>query len=288
MTGDGQVPGLIRLGLIGDNIRQSRSPDLHRIAGQLCGLEVTYELLIPPELGRDFDAVLDQCAAGGFRGVNITYPYKERVMARVEAADPLIRRIGSVNTVVFDSGVIKGYNTDYTGFIAAYRQSFGTMAAGTVALIGAGGVGKAVAFGLLAIGATEMRIVDRDIAKAETLAASLHRASGGTLRASGHARPETALAGADGIVNCTPAGMVGYPGTPVPRPLLVGGKWAFEAVYTPIQTTFKSDAEASGLRVLSGYELFFHQGVQAFRIFTGRTPDDHEALRRRLAETARG
>jgi shikimate dehydrogenase len=276
----------IKLGLIGDNIKPSRSPDLHRLAGQLCGLSVTYDLLIPPEMGKDFDTVLDDCAANGYRGVNVTYPYKEHVVARVEVADPLVRRVGSVNTVVFVSGIMRGYNTDYTGFISAFRQHFGARVPGAVAMIGAGGVGKAVAFGLLVLGAAEIRIVDRDIAKAETLALSLNQASDGVLQASVHAQPETAMAGADGVVNCTPVGMAGYPGTPVTRRLLVGCTWAFDAVYTPVQTQFNSDAEASGLRVLSGYELFIHQGVQAFQIFTGRAPDDQDMLRQLLMEDA--
>ena len=272
----------IRLGLIGDNIKSSRSPDLHRHAGQLCGLNVTYDLLIPPEMGMDFDAILDRCVAEGYCGVNITYPYKERVVGRVAIADPLIRRIGSVNTVVFESGIMRGYNTDHTGFVSAFRQHFGGMAPGTVAIIGAGGVGKAVAFGLLLLGASEIRIVDRDIEKAISLAGSLEQASGGKLKASDHTTAETALPGASGIVNCTPVGMIGYPGTPVPRQLLADCSWAFEAVYTPVQTKLKSDAEASGLKVLSGYELFIHQGVEAFQIFTGRAPEDQQVLRKLL------
>lgn len=272
----------IRLGLIGDNIKSSRSPDLHRLAGQLCGLNVIYDLMIPPEMGMDFDAVLDHCAAEGYRGLNITYPYKERVVERVAIADPLIRRIGSVNTVVFESGVMRGYNTDHTGFVSAFRQHFGGMAPGAVAMIGAGGVGKAVAFGLLLLGASEIRIVDRDIEKAVSLAASLEQASSGKLKASSHTAAETALPGANGVVNCTPVGMIGYPGTPVPPQFLAGCSWAFEAVYTPVQTKLKSDAEASGLRVLSGYELFIHQGVEAFQIFTGRAPEDQKVLRKLL------
>lgn len=276
----------IRLGLIGDNIKPSRSPELHRVAGRLCGLNVTYDLLIPSELGKDFDSVLDECATHGYRGVNVTYPYKEHVVARVEVADPLVRRVGSVNTVVFASGTMRGYNTDYTGFISAFRQRFGARAPAAVAIIGAGGVGKAVAFGLLVLGATEIRIVDRDITKAEALALSLNQSSDGELQASAHAQPETAMVRADGVVNCTPVGMAGYPGTPVARHLLPGCTWAFDAVYTPVQTQFGSDAEASGLRVLSGYELFIHQGVQAFQIFTGRAPDDQDMLRQLLMEGA--
>lgn len=269
---------LIRLGLIGDNIKPSRSPHLHRLAGQLCGLNLRYNLLIPKEMGMDCDRVLAHCAAVGYRGVNVTYPYKEWAVTRAEV-DPLIRRIGSLNTIVFDSGRMRGYNTDYTGFIAAFSQRFAAMSPGVVTMVGAGGVGKAVAFGLLVLGASEIRIVDRDADKAVALASSLNEAAGGRLLASHHLEIDTAVERADGVLNCTPIGMVGYPGTPVPRHLLAGRSWAFDAVYTPVETLFKSNAEANCLQVMSGCELFFNQGVQAFRIFTGREPENLGRLR---------
>jgi shikimate dehydrogenase len=271
--------GFIKLGLIGDNIKPSRSPHLHRLAGRLCGLSVSYDLLIPQEMGMDFDDVLAHCASAGYRGVNVTYPYKERAVNRAEIGDPLVRRIGAVNTLVFDAKRVLGYNTDYTGFTAAFVQRFGNMTPGAVAMIGAGGVGRAVAFGLLALGASGIRIVDRDPMKADALAASLNGAGGGVLLATSHHDAATAMNGADGVINCTPVGMAGQPGSPVPPRLLAGCKWAFEAVYTPVQTQFKSDAELNGLQVLSGYELFFNQGVQAFRIFTGKEPGDLGVLR---------
>lgn len=273
--------GRIRLGLIGDNITRSRSPDLHRIAGALCGLDVSYDLFIPRDMGADFDAVFEACRSGGVRGVNVTYPYKERVAGKVEVADPLVRSIGSVNTVVFEDGRAFGHNTDYSGFVAAFRERFGDAAPGRVAMVGAGGVGKAVAWGLAALGATALAIFDRDAERAGALAASLGSAGTGMAVAIA-ATAEGALDGADGVINCTPLGMVGYPGSAVPAGSLPGRRWAFDAVYTPVETEFKRDAEAAGLAVLSGYELFFHQGIQAFRIFTGRIPPDLSELRRRL------
>jgi shikimate dehydrogenase len=268
----------MRLGLIGDNIKSSRSPPLHRLAGESCGLNVSYDLLIPKEMSMEFDQILTHCATMGFRGVNVTYPYKERAVTRAEVDDPLIRRIGSLNTIAFDSGRMHGYNTDYTGFISAFLQRFTDMPPGVVTIIGAGGVGKAVAFGLVVLGASEIRIVDRNAYKAAALVSSLNEAVGRML-ASHHLEIHTAVERADGVLNCTPIGMIGYPGTPVPRHLLAGRSWAFDAVYTPVETLFKSDAEANCLQVLSGYELFFNQGVQAFRIFTGTEPGNLARLR---------
>lgn len=279
---DATRPATIRLGLIGDNIAKSQSPRLHRLAGAQNGQRVTYDPLVPAELGMEFDAVFAHIAATGYRGVNVTYPYKERAAAKVVVNDPLVRAIGAVNTVVFDAGGPHGFNTDYSGFIAAYRRVRGNAAPGPVLMIGAGGVGKAVAFGLVALGLTEIRIADRDLPKADALAAALAQARPGLVTRTGTDAAGLAT-GAAGVINCTPVGMVGYDGTPLPRAALSGAEWVFDAVYTPVDTQFLRDAAAEGLQVISGYELFFGQGVDAWAIFAG-LPLDEARMRQELAE----
>jgi shikimate dehydrogenase len=269
---------MIRLGLIGDNIKPSQAPRLHREAGRLAGIEVSYELLIPPELGKDFDTVFEEGRAAGMRGFNITYPYKMAAVAKAEIEDPLVRRLGAINTVVFEGGRASGHNTDHSGFIAAYRAKFGNVDPGHTVIIGAGGAGSAVAFGLAALGAPKLTIVDRDIARAEALADALN--SFATVAVASDVE-DAAIGDAQGIVNCTPVGMVGHPGSPIDRSFLGPQRWAFEAIYTPDQTEFSLAAEAAGLAVLGGYELFIHQGLDAFRLFTGRSVDE-AALRAAL------
>src|SRR5687768_4251927 len=78
----------IRLGLIGDNIAASRAPDLHHAAARICGIDVKYERLVPRELGLTFDDVVKRVKQDGFRGLNITYPYKEQVLRFVTIEDP--------------------------------------------------------------------------------------------------------------------------------------------------------------------------------------------------------
>src|SRR5690606_31125801 len=104
----------IRLGLIGDHIARSQSPRLHVLAGRLCDLDVTYDRLIPADMGMDFDAVFDRCAHEGYRGINVTYPYKETVVARLEVPDPLTAAIGACNTVLFGGERPQGHNTDFS------------------------------------------------------------------------------------------------------------------------------------------------------------------------------
>ncbi|MCI4665102.1 MAG: NAD(P)-binding domain-containing protein [Neomegalonema sp.] len=262
----------LRLGLIGANIAQSRSPELHRAAGRQCELAVEYGLYVPNELGASFDDTLRDCAAKGLRGVNVTYPYKERAAELVSIDDPLVRGVGAVNTVLFQAGAAVGFNTDLSGFVAAYRSARGDAPPGVVLLIGAGGVGRAVAFGLAALGAESIRIADRNQAKAQGLADDLH-AHAPLKEVSVWSSVEAAADGAAGVINCTPVGMAGYEGTPAPRAAIIGAQWAFDAVYTPPDTQFLQDAEAEGLQTISGEALFFFQGVQAWRLFSGLDVD---------------
>ena len=271
----------VRLGLIGDNIARSRSPLLHVEAGRLCGLRVSYERLVPADLGLPFEAVFERCRQGGFHGINVTYPYKEQVVAlvRIDAAE--VERIGACNTVLFSGSRAEGFNTDYSGFVAAYRNVFGERGPGTVAMAGAGGVGKAIAFALALLGCPRLRLYDPQEDRATALARSLGDADTGMAVEVCGGIGEAAD-GADGLVNCTPLGMAGQPGTAVPADLMDNAAWAFDAVYTPVETEFLKDARAANLEVMSGYELYFHQGVDAFRLFTGRQVDQ-TALRGALA-----
>ena len=272
------------LGLIGDNISRSQSPVLHGLAGRQTGLDVRYDRLVPKDLGRSLEDVFESCVMGGYRGINITYPYKEHVARMVQVDDPLVRAVGAVNTVIFEADGPRGHNTDYSGFMAAYRGIRGDRKPGRVLLIGAGGVGRAVAFGLAGLGLRELRLMDRDPERAEAVGEALNTIAP-EVAVSIWIDAEKAADGASGLINCTPVGMVGYDGTPLSRAAMRGSEWAFDAVYTPVETQFLVDARAEGLAVLSGWELFFHQGVDVWRLFSGTTLDE-TALRLDLLQPA--
>lgn len=273
---------VIRLGLIGDNIEKSQAPDLHRLAGQSLGQDVTYDRLVPWQLEQSFDQIFDSCVATGFRGINVTYPYKELAVPRVQIDDPQVRAIGAINTVVFDAGGPRGYNTDYSGFIEAYKRAMTDKDTGPVTLIGSGGVGRAIAFGLATLGTKDLRLVDLDAAKSTAVAEAL-RAVNSEMTVSVWTDAAAAAQGAAGLINCTPVGMVGYEGTPLERAAMTGAKWAFDAVYTPVDTEFLNDAKSLGLTIISGWELFFFQGLHAWKIFSG-TACDEVALRQNLMQ----
>ncbi len=274
----------VRLGLIGGNIASSRSPLLHEVAGRMVGIDVRYDLIVPAERGLSFDDTFHACADEGYRGLNITYPFKERVVSRLTIEDPAIAAIGACNTVLFGSTPPLGANTDYTGFVQAFRGRFGEENPGRVAMAGAGGVGKAIAFGLGALGAKSLTVFDPDQEKARALVAAILLICP-TMQARATNSIVEAATDADGLINSTPVGMGGTGGTAFPKRLLGRQRWAFDAVYTPVNTPFVLDARARGLDVMSGYELFLYQGIDAFRLFTGHTVNA-ESMRRALEETS--
>ncbi|HEY9020919.1 MAG: shikimate dehydrogenase [Paracoccaceae bacterium] len=265
------------LGLIGDNIGASRAPLLHRLAGAQHGIDVTYDRLVPREMGKPFDALFDHVAQAGYRGINVTYPYKEKAALRVRITDPLVQAMGAVNTVLFGKDQPEGFNTDYSGFLSAYRAARGDLAPGVVLLIGAGGVGRSLAFALAGLRAAELRIADLDSARARALANALRAGFPDLPITLGQSAADLAQ-GVEGVLNATPVGMVGHDGTPLPRNAMPARGWAFDAVYTPVNTAFLSDAAAAGLTAISGYELFIGQGVDAWHLFAG-LPLDETRLR---------
>jgi shikimate dehydrogenase len=262
----------LKLGLIGDNIAASRAPDLHRIAGRLNNMDVQYDRLVPKELNQTFDQIFESYPDNGYQALNITYPYKEYVIPKVEIDDPMVRAIAAVNTVVFEGTSSKGYNTDYTGFIAAYEQVRAGAAPGVCCLVGTGGVGRALAFGLVKLGANEIRLFDRDSTKAQQLACDLNALDPQTV-VTAVDDLDVATANCDGLLNGTPVGMVGYPGSAFESKATDQAAWVFDAVYTPIETNFLQDAKTTGAQIISGYELFFYQGVHAWRHFSGLDVD---------------
>lgn len=271
--------GTIRLGLIGDNIAATRAPDLHHAAARICGVDVAYERLVPRALGLDFDAVFARARTEGLRGLNITHPYKERVLRFVTIEDPTVKAIGACNTVLFDESAT-GLNTDYTGYVAAFRGRFGTVPPGNVAMAGCGGAGKAVAFALAKLGAKSLTLFDIDDRKSRALAAALKQHEAGMIIS---VAPSLGAAcdGADALVNCTPSGMTGYGGNAFAEIKLRSRRWVCDVVYTPIETDFLKHARAEGIDILSGYELFLYQGIHAFRHFTGLEVDA-STIRREL------
>ncbi|RUM53822.1 MAG: shikimate dehydrogenase [Marinomonas sp.] len=262
------------IGLIGQSISASRSPSLHNMLGELKQLPVSYELQeLDSSAVEAFTERLSLIREKGFIGTNVTFPFKQIAVDSADEVNDSVKKVGSTNTLLLKDGKVCAFNTDYTGFIRGYRTRLADQAAGKVLMIGAGGVGRAVAFGLFEVGATELFITDLNVAGAEALAQSLNDSG---YKATVIAADEVAdiAKGVDGLVNCTPVGHYKTPGNPLAASAFGGQKWAFDAVYTPLDTEFLKAANAAGLTIVSGFDLFFYQALDAFEIFTGVQVDD--------------
>jgi len=256
-------------GLIGAPIAHSASPAMHEHAAEALGAHCHYQLIEVAGAGREeLRLLLDGVRRLGFAGVNVTFPYKEAVVALLDELSPGAQAIGAVNTVVVSNGRLIGYNTDTTGFARAIAGLVRDPVQSTVAVIGAGGVGKAIAFALAGLGVAEIRIFDTDTIKAKQLASQLE-SHGGTGVADS---VEDAMRGVTGVVNGSPVGMLPSRGTPVPDALLHKGLWVADAVYTPLWTPLLNAAKAKGCDVMTGRELAIYQAADAFELFTGLKP----------------
>src|SRR3954467_3012329 len=159
-------------GLIGAPIAHSASPAMHERAAEGLGLRGHYQL--SEVAGADAGGLrmmLEGVRRLGFSGVNVTFPYKEAVVPLLDELAPAAAAIGTGNTVVARDGKLTGHNTDSTGFARAFKTVIGDAGEAPIALIGAGGVGRAIGFAMAEAGARALRIVDADSAKAQALAA---------------------------------------------------------------------------------------------------------------------
>jgi len=254
------------LGLIGSPIMSSAAPAMHEAAADALGLSAHYRLIDTPGADQSkLKAMLEGVRLLGFSGVNVTFPYKEAVVPLLDALSPTAAAIGTVNTVVARDGKLTGHNTDSTGFAAAFEAVLGSPGERPIALIGAGGVGRAIAFALAELGARALHIFDSDSARPDVLASRL-----GTRIAVRVCRNVAqALDGAGGVVNGTPIGMLPNRDSPMPPELLHAGLFVADAVYTPLWTPLLQAARAKGCRVMTGRELCIYQAADAFRLFTG-------------------
>ncbi len=269
-----QCPAILA-GLIGAGIGGSHTPAMHEREAAQAGLRLTYRRIDLDALRLGPEALPDLLRAAewmGFSGLNITFPCKQTVVPLLDALSPEAEALGAVNTVVLRDGQRIGHNTDMSGFAEAFRRGLPDVARRRVVQIGAGGAGAAVAHALLSEGVECLVVSDAEEARARALA-QLLRDRFGADRALACADLVSAIAQADGVVNCTPIGMAKLPGSPVPADLLRPTLWAADIVYVPIETEFLCNARAVGCRTLDGGGMAVFQAAGAFRLFTGREPD---------------
>lgn len=279
----------VLLGLIGSNIMKSLSPALHAHALSAAGMTGHYHLMdVNVSVEKDLHKLFSAVKAVGFTGINVTFPFKEAIVPLLDDLSEDARQIGAVNTVTFNgAGRATGHNTDCSGFRRSFERFLSSDAATgkTVVLAGAGGAGRAVAFALMQLGVGRLLIHDKDSGRASRLAGNIATHFG--LKASVVDRLDD-RAEADGLVNATPVGMEGFPGKAIPAGVIRAHHWVADVVYTPLETELLQAAKGAGATVMNGAGMCVYQAVEAFRLFTGVTPDAdelhsifHEALTER-------
>jgi 3-dehydroquinate dehydratase/shikimate dehydrogenase len=254
-------------GVIADPIGHSLSPIIHNSAfRRLRANKVYVPFRVPRE---DLDEFLFDCRELGVKGLSVTIPHKEAVLRHMAKADESCKGIGAANTVVFEKDVAIGYNTDFKAamdsFDAVARPDQGEKPlAGKVALVlGAGGVARAVAFGLKQREA-DVIITSRTMMRTTELA--------DRLKCKPLEWDERHIVKADILVNCTPVGM--HPNvdeTPFLRKHLRASAIVFDTVYNPEQTLLIKEARQQGCTVITGVEMFVRQAALQFRLFTGQS-----------------
>jgi len=270
------------VGLIGAGIGSSMSPALHEREADRQGLRYLYEIIDLEVLGLPAGDVGELLAAArrlGFRGLNITHPCKQEVVKYLDDLAPEAAELGAVNTVVLDGGRTVGHNTDRYGFATGLARALPGIVPRHVVLLGAGGAGLAVASALAGAGARRIVVADVDPHRARRLARSARVHGNVTVEAVPLETVPARLAQADGLVNATPIGMEGHPGSPIAPEHLRADLWVADVIYRPLETALIRAARQRGCPVADGGGMVVYQAAASFRLFTGRAPDEDRMYR---------
>jgi len=258
-------------GIIGDPIEHSLSPIMHNAAFKKIGVDYLY---VPFTVeGKELGRAIEGMRALNIRGLNVTIPHKVAVIPFLDELDPLAGRIGAVNTIVNDDGVLRGYNTDAAGFLQALLESGVEPKGKNMVIMGAGGASRAISF-IIAERGAHLVILNRllELDWAEELASRISEISQAEVEALKLDEENLArvLKKADILVNATSVGMSpDIDETPVPPHLLKSDLIVFDIVYNPIKTRLLREAEEAGAKTINGLDMLVWQGALAFEKWTG-------------------
>jgi 3-dehydroquinate dehydratase/shikimate dehydrogenase len=265
-------------GVIGNPVAHSLSPALFNRSFEAKSINAVFLPFLVRGGKVEFDEFLDAVCKRyklGFGGFSVTMPHKSHALdyavAHGDYVDTLAQAIGSVNTLKIGfNGLISAYNTDYAGAMDALASVFDNdrhnLHGKKVAVLGAGGVSRAVVAGLVDVGA-RVRIYNRTLSKAQSLAKEFRCKFAGVDELTEHT--------ADVVINCTSLGMHPKPDMcPVPEGYLADTMTVFDTVYSPLETKLLKMAAAAGAKTVNGAEMFIRQAMAQYRIYIGEEPDE--------------
>ena len=267
------ISGKTRIcGVIGDPIEHTMSPVMHNAAFNQLDLDYIYVAfrVRKEELGKAVQGM----RALNIRGLNVTIPHKVGIMPLLDELDPLARKIGAANTIVNDDGVLRGYNTDASGFLEVLLDEGVDPEGKNIVMVGAGGASRAISF-ILADRDAHLVILNRlvELDWAEKLAHEISNVFKKEVKALelNEDNLKMVLGDADVLVNATSVGMSpNITETPVPVTLLKSGLVVFDIVYNPLKTRLLREADEAGAKTISGIDMLVRQGALSFEKWTGQ------------------
>lgn len=244
-------------GLIGEKLGHSFSPQIHDLIFKNINSKGLYNLLeIKKE---DLENAVWGLKALGCKGANVTIPYKIQIMDYLDNISEEAKKIGAVNTIAFNDGVLTGYNTDYHGFGESLKRRKIDTNNKNAVILGGGGASKAVVQYLLDNGINDIVYVSRHPNSAGKDISNFKVISYNDLEN---------LANQDLIINCTPCGM--YPKieySPVKKDILSKFSAAVDLIYNPQETLFLRQAREIGLKTENGLYMLVAQAIAAQEIW---------------------
>lgn len=256
-------------GILGNPLSHSLSPAMHQYLLNEIGQMGRYHTFEVPEQ-RLADKVRELKSLG-FRGFNVTVPYKQAIMSHLDDIDEEARFIGAVNTVLLKNGRLSGFNTDSHGFIKALKINQVQTKDNAAVVLGAGGAARAVIFNLIRCGIKKLFIFNRTLQRAESLSGEVAKFCDSAEITFGELKKDEVTRGINAcqlIVNATPLGM--WPNVNQSPYLFesdASGLAAIDLIYNPLQTMFLKTAEQAGAKTIDGLDMFIFQGVEALKIW---------------------
>jgi shikimate dehydrogenase len=266
--------------VLGKPIHHSLSPAIHNAAIQAKGLNFIYAAFEVDNI----EWAITGMRGLGIRGYSITIPHKVSALALADEVDPVAASIGSINTLVNTEGILRGYNTDGIGAMRAVESAGIKLAGSEVTILGSGGAARAIACTLAAKSdLSKLNILG--VIEDEVRSLTAHVAKQASARVEGQMLNEDtlkkSLENTRLLIHCSPVGM--HPkvdDTLVPSKCLASPLVVFDVVYNPMETRLLREAKAKKCRVISGVEMFIHQAVAQFELFTGQNAP--EAIMRKV------
>jgi len=259
--------------VIGHPIEHSMSPIMHNAALKDMSLDYVYIAFnIPPN---DLKKAVLGFKVFSIKGINVTIPYKEKIIPYLDEIDPLAEKIGAVNTIKNEGKYLIGKNTDASGAKKALLDAGCEIIGKTALILGAGGAAKAVSFAI-SEDLDAIYIANRTEKRAIKLAKDLTNKT--TIKAVGKNMSINTLKNlvndVDILINTTPLGM--YPDieeSPISKEMLHNNLFVFDIVYNPLETRLLKEASKIGCKTLGGLDMFVNQGALAFEWWTGKKPN---------------